>query len=226
MFSFPFYFFFFLWIFFLLLKKIIVLKMYLLVNLLTPKGFEKISLTEIIIFLHCWQDGLGGCRILPCPHKVHKDCANAMKKNRYLRKILPKPFRFIALNTTGERENDPANQTVEKKGVQEDTGDMGKAKEALKQPIQVTETQRESTPSNETTVEAEWRRMAILAQESPSSVCSHYLRKCFVLFPCCVKFFPCHRCHNESDCTVNQARAIDAIYMQCAICYNEQPVRF
>ena len=187
--------------------------MYLLVNLLTPKGFEKISLTEIIIFLHC------------C-HKVHKDCANAMKQNRYLRKMMTKFVRSVSLNTTGERENDPANQTVEKKGVQEDTGDMGKAKEALKQPIQVTETQRESTPSNGTTVEAEWRRMATLVQESPSSVCSHYLRKCFVLFLCCGKFFPCHRCHNESDCTENQARAIDAHLMRCAICYNVQVVRF
>ena len=149
-----------------------------------------------------------------------------MKQNRYLRKILTKFVRPVSLNTTGERENDPANQTVEKKGVQEDTGDMGKAKEALKQPIQVTETQRESTPSNETTVEAEWRRMATLVQESPSSVCSHYLRKCFVLFLCCGKFFPCHRCHNESDCTENQARAIDAHLMRCAICYNVQVVRF
>ena len=149
-----------------------------------------------------------------------------MKPNRYRRKILTKTVRFVTLNTTGERENDPANQTVEKKGVQADTGYMGKAKEALEQPIQVTETQRERDPSNKTTVEAEWRRIATPVQESPSSVCSHYLRKCFVLFHCCGKFFPCHRCHNESaDCTENQARAIDATHMQCAICYNEQVVR-
>ena len=226
MFSFPFYLFF-LWIFFLLLKKIIVLKMYLLVNLLTPKGFEKISLTEIIIFLHCWQDGLGGCRILPCSHKVHKDCANAMKPNRYRRKILTKTVRSVTLNTTGERENDPANQTVEKKGVQADTGDMGKAKEALKQPIQVTETQRERNPSNETTVEAERQPMATLIQESPRPVCSHFLRRCLVRFPCCGKFFPCHRCHNESaDCTEGHAKAIDATHIRCTICYNEQVVRF
>ena len=150
-----------------------------------------------------------------------------MKQNRHLRKILTKTVRSVTLNTTGERENDPANQTVEKKGVQADTGDMGKAKEVLKQSIQVTETQIESTPSNETTVEAEWRRIATLVQESPSSVCSHYLRKCFVQFHCCGKFFPCHRCHNESaDCTENQAKAIDATHMQCAICYKVQVVRF
>ena len=132
-----------------------------------------------------------------------------MKQNRYRRKILTKTVRSVTLNTTGERENDPANQTVEKKGVQADTGDMGKAKEALKQP------------------EAEWRRIATLVQEIPSSVCSHYLRKCFVRFHCCGKFFPCHHCHNESaDCTENQARAIDATHMECAICYNEQVVRF
>ena len=145
---------------------------------------------------------------------------------RYLHKILNKTSRSVALNTTGERENDPANQTVEKKGVQEDTGDKGKAEAAVTQRIHETNTQGEPNPSNETTVEAERQPMATLIQESPRPVCSHFLRQCFVRFPCCGMFFPCHLCHNESDCIEDQAKAIDATHIRCTICYNEQVVRF
>ena len=135
--------------------------------------------------------------------------------------------RFVTLNVTGARENDPANQKVEKTGTQEETGDKGKAEAAVTQRIHETNTQGEPNPSNETTVEAERQPMATLIQESPRPVCSHFLHRCLVRFPCCGKFFPCHHCHNESaDCTENQARAIDATHMKCAICHNEQVVRF
>ena len=135
--------------------------------------------------------------------------------------------RFVALNVTDARENDPANQKVEKTGTQEETGDKGKAEAAVTQRIHETNTQGEPNPSNETTVEAERQPMATLIQESPRPVCSHFLRRCLVRFPCCGKFFPCHRCHNESaDCTEGHAKAIDATHIRCTICYNEQVVRF
>ena len=144
---------------------------------------------------------------------------------RYLEEIMAEAIQLVALNATGARENDPANQTVEKTGIQEETGDVREAEAAVTQPIYEANTQGESTPSNETTVEAERQPMATLIQESPRPVCSHYQRRCLVRFPCCGKFFPCHRCHNESDCTEDQARAINATHIRCTICYNEQVVR-
>ena len=157
----------------------------------------------------------------------HSWTENSLTANfRYLQKIMAKTIRLVALNATGARENDPANQTVEKTGIQEETGDMGEAEAVITQRIHETNTQGESTPSNETTVEAEQQPMAIPVQESPRPVCSHYQRRCLVRFPCCGKFFPCHRCHNESDCSEDQARAVNATHIRCTICYHEQEVRF
>ena len=133
--------------------------------------------------------------------------------------------RFVALNVTGARENDPANQKVEKTGTQEETGDKGKAEAAVTQRIHETNTQEQPNPSNETTVEAERQPMATLIQESPRPVCSHNQRRCLVRFPCCGKFSTCHCCHNESDCTEDQARAANTTYIRCTICYDEQGVR-
>ena len=120
---------------------------------------------------------------------------------RYLEEIMAEAIQLVALNATGARENDPANQTVEKTGIQEETGDVREAEAAVTQPIHEANTQGESTPSNETTVEAERQPMATLIQESPRPVCSHNQRRCLVRFPCCGKFSTCHCCHNESDCT-------------------------
>ncbi|XP_044178758.1 uncharacterized protein LOC114959242 isoform X2 [Acropora millepora] len=63
-------------------------------------------------------------------------------------------------------------------------------------------------------------------QETPRPLCGHYHRRCLVKFPCCNKFYPCHRCHNESDeCAESQSRAVNATHLRCSICYNEQEVR-
>ena len=164
---------------------------------------------------------------LPMSENEHSWTENSFTANfRYLQKIMAKTIRLVALNATGARENDPTNQTVEKTGIQEETGDMGEAEAVVTQQIHETNTQGESTPSNETTVEAEQQPMAIPVQESPRPVCSHYQRRCLVRFPCCGKFFPCHRCHNESDCSEDQARAVNATHIRCTICYHEQEVRF
>ena len=63
-------------------------------------------------------------------------------------------------------------------------------------------------------------------QETSRPLCGHYHRRCLVKFPCCNKFYPCHRCHNESDeCPESQSRAVNATHLRCSICYNEQEVR-
>ena len=163
----------------------------------------------------------------PMSEKEHSWTENALTANfSYLQEIMAKTIRLVALNVEGARENDPANQTVEKTGIQEETDDMGEAEAAVTQRIHETNTQGESIPSNEPTVEAERQPMATPVQESPRPVCSHYQRRCLVRFPCCGKFFPCHRCHNESDCNEDQARAVNATHIRCTICYHEQEVRF
>ena len=162
----------------------------------------------------------------PLSENEHSWTEHALTSNfRYLQQLMAKTIRLVALNATGARENDPANQTVEKTGIQEETGDVREAEAAVTQPIHEANTQGESAPSNETTVEAERQPMATLIRESPRPVCSHYQRRCLVRFPCCGKFSTCHCCHNESDCTEDQARAANATYIRCTICYDEQGVR-
>ena len=82
--------------------------------------------------------------------------------------------------------------------------------------------QKQSEQSSETVGES----VRSPVQETPRPLCGHYHRRCLVRFPCCNKFYPCHRCHNESDeCSESQSRAANATHMRCSICYNEQEVR-
>ncbi|WP_330924661.1 CHY zinc finger protein [Candidatus Sororendozoicomonas aggregata] len=58
-----------------------------------------------------------------------------------------------------------------------------------------------------------------------NSVCKHYERNCKVKFPCCLKFYGCHRCHNKSDeCEKDDNKARDATHMQCRFCGHEQEI--
>ena len=83
-----------------------------------------------------------------------------------------------------------------------------------------------SLPRNERTTDTEEEDHTTPVQESPRPACGHYQRRCLVRFPCCGRFYPCHRCHNESAaCTDDQARAINATHIKCTICYHEQVVR-
>ena len=57
------------------------------------------------------------------------------------------------------------------------------------------------------------------ANAEPKSLCTHYTRRCYVQFSCCMGFFPCHRCHNDSEnCTNKESRASDATHLKCAKC--------
>ena len=62
--------------------------------------------------------------------------------------------------------------------------------------------------------------------ENPQWLCEHYQRLCRVKFPCCGKFFPCHRCHNNSDeCQNDKCKAKEAFYIECSVCRHQQAVR-
>ena len=61
--------------------------------------------------------------------------------------------------------------------------------------------------------------------ESPQWLCEHYQRLCRVKFPCCGRFYPCHRCHNNSDeCENDNCKAKEALYIECSVCRHQQAV--
>ncbi|WP_422139745.1 RING finger and CHY zinc finger domain-containing protein [Endozoicomonas sp. ALC020] len=56
-------------------------------------------------------------------------------------------------------------------------------------------------------------------QKTRERLCEHYNRLCRVNFKCCGLYFPCHKCHNESDkCKVTDCRAVDATWLLCSVC--------
>ena len=71
-------------------------------------------------------------------------------------------------------------------------------------------------------------------QETPSQdsapagvrqwLCEHYQRLCRVKFSCCGKFFPCHRCHNNSGCPNDNSKAREACSVECSVCSHQQEV--
>ncbi|XP_078373004.1 uncharacterized protein LOC144656631 isoform X2 [Oculina patagonica] len=61
--------------------------------------------------------------------------------------------------------------------------------------------------------------------ESPQWLCEHYQRLCRVKFPCCGRFYPCHRCHNNSDeCINDNCKAKEAFYIECSVCRHQQVI--
>ncbi|KAL9971008.1 hypothetical protein ACROYT_G023482 [Oculina patagonica] len=61
--------------------------------------------------------------------------------------------------------------------------------------------------------------------ESPQWLCEHYQRLCRVKFPCCGRFYPCHRCHNNSDeCVNDNCKAKEAFYLECSVCRHQQAI--
>ena len=134
---------------------------------------------------------------------------------------------FASINVSEEQVKQDKNkdQQTEKLSIQE---------EAVGQNCDRTRTDGEeylgeqaaSLPRNERTTDTEEEDHTSPVQESPRPACGHYQRRCLVRFPCCGRFYPCHRCHNESAaCTDDQARAINATHIRCTVCYHEQVVR-
>ena len=64
-------------------------------------------------------------------------------------------------------------------------------------------------------------------QESSNWQCQHYQRLCYVSFPCCEVFYPCHCCHNESDtCEKDDMKAEQATHVKCASCGHEHKASY
>ena len=145
-----------------------------------------------------------------------------------LQQIMAQTVQLVASSVTPANKAQRTLQSVEKVGIQENARNFREQEVSIPSPINESSNQEVFTQVNESTLGADREQQSIATpvQETPRPVCSHYQRRCLVRFPCCGKFFPCHRCHNESDCTEDQARAINATHIRCTICYNEQVVRF
>ena len=144
-----------------------------------------------------------------------------------LKDAMIKNVRLLASSGTIENRIEPEPQPMEKVGIQE----QSQVVEENEHSALVSETnsnQQEAIPqqNNQDSTDAVEEVQNAPVQETPRPVCSHYQRRCLVSFPCCKKFYPCHRCHNDAnDCTEDQARAINATHIRCTICYHEQEVR-
>ncbi|WP_252177443.1 CHY zinc finger protein [Endozoicomonas sp. 4G] len=62
-------------------------------------------------------------------------------------------------------------------------------------------------------------------QQNPKPLCGHYQRYCYVSFNCCRTFFPCHRCHNDTNkpCT-KEVKAKEAKRIKCSLCDYESEI--
>ena len=78
--------------------------------------------------------------------------------------------------------------------------------------------------SNPTSGGGETPTQTSAGAEDRQWLCEHYKRLCRVKFPCCGKFFPCHRCHNNSGCPNDNSKAREACYVQCSVCSHQQEV--
>ena len=131
-----------------------------------------------------------------------------------------------------------ASRNIEEKPVASERTSVEKFSEEEQTPlfreIENNESSRDMSASSETALQQQNEQSSETVgesvrspvQETPRPLCGHYHRRCLVKFPCCNKFYPCHRCHNESDeCPESQSRAVNATHLRCSICYNEQEVR-
>ena len=140
-----------------------------------------------------------------------------------LQQIMSNTINLIASSNAVAKQPQKEPKEAVKLSIQEEARGSREQEQAVRIGPEDSRNQEESTHDNETT-----ERQPILTpvQETPRPVCSHYQRRCLVRFPCCEKFYPCHRCHNESkDCSDDQARASNATHIRCSICYHEQVVR-
>ena len=142
-----------------------------------------------------------------------------------LQEIMAKTVKLIASRDTVAKQSQQEPKEIEKVGIQEEARGRRDQEQAVTAVVEDSRNQEESSQENEQTVDIERQSIPAPVQETPRPVCSHYQRRCLVRFPCCGKFYPCHRCHNESeDCSDDQARAINATHIRCTICYHEQAV--
>ena len=140
-----------------------------------------------------------------------------------LQQVMSNTINLIASSNVAAKQPQKEPKEAVKLSIQEEARGSREQEQAVRIGAEDSRNQEESTQDNETT---ERQHILTPVQETPRPVCSHYQRRCLVRFPCCGKFYPCHRCHNESkDCSDDQARASNATHIRCSICYHEQVVR-
>ena len=143
-----------------------------------------------------------------------------------LKETMARTVSLIASIDASGKQAKPEQKPDEKVGIQEQASGEGETEHGA-EVTEVNSTEQVTPlPRNEQTVDMEREDRTTPVQESPRPACGHYQRRCLVKFPCCGRFYPCHRCHNESKaCSDDQARAINATHIRCTICYHEQLVR-
>ena len=143
-----------------------------------------------------------------------------------LEKVMSRTVGLFASIDATETQVEIKEQNTEKVGIQEQaTSGVDNGQTEIAGGVYSGE-QTALIPINEQTTDTKREDGISPIQESPRPACGHYQRRCLVRFPCCGRFYPCHRCHNESAaCTDDQARAINATHIRCIICYHEQVVR-
>jgi len=144
----------------------------------------------------------------------------------YLAKAMTKTVRLFASSANVGKHAESEGQTVAKMSVQEQANGDGENEHTER--VEELNSREHAAPltQNDQAVDTVCEDPRTPVQETPRPVCSHYQRRCLVSFPCCGKFYPCHRCHNDSKaCSYDQARAVNATQIRCTICYHEQVVR-
>jgi len=177
-----------------------------------------------------YHDSMGnvGNRMVMSPavsdghHSSSEDSTSSLLGS--LQQTMSKTVNLIASSNAVAKQPQKEPKEAVKLSVQEEARGSREQEQAVRTGEEDSRNQEESTHDNE---ETERQPILTPVQETPRPVCSHYQRRCLVRFPCCGKFYPCHRCHNESkDCSSDQARATNATHIRCTICYHEQVVRF
>ena len=144
----------------------------------------------------------------------------------YLEQTMTKTVKLFASSDKTRKSAKPEVQPVEKVGIQEQARGEGENELAEAERARNLGEQTAPNRGHGQTVDVVRGTQAMPVQETPRPACGHYQRRCLVKFPCCGRFYPCHRCHNDSKaCSDDQARAINATHIRCTICYHEQVVR-
>ena len=124
----------------------------------------------------------------------------------------------------------------EREKSMKETEQKRKDKWARKQQLARARKEREAREARETELRNERveGNSTSSGQETPSQdsasagvrqwLCEHYQRLCRVKFSCCGKFFPCHRCHNNSGCPNDNSKAREACSVECSVCSHQQEV--
>ena len=118
-----------------------------------------------------------------------------------------------------ERKRKEKRERKEKQARERKEREAREAREARE-----TELMNERVEENSTSSGQETPSQDSAPAEVRQWLCEHYQRLCRVKFSCCGKFFPCHRCHNNSGCPNDNSKAREACSVECSVCSHQQEV--